>query len=144
MEFVLYLCIMKIKLYTPMSELSLSQVRDICKFGIEFCSKELGVNRRHMDQISFSIRTDRRFRLIYYGEYCPIINRIYIFRNNIENVKDMIQVFIHEYTHSLQPIKTKYSKMLNQYGYDNHPHEIEANRNADELYEKFFKLYSLK
>lgn len=131
------------KLSTPMSELSLSEIRDICKFGIVFCSNELGVNRRHGDEISFSIRTDRRKLDIYYGEYCPMINQISIYRNNINNVKDLIKVFIHEYTHSLQPIKTKYHKILKQYGYENHPFEIDANNNADKFYKKFFSSYKL-
>lgn len=126
-----------------MSELSLKQIRDICKFGIKFCSKELGVNKRHRDELSFSIRTDRRRGDVYYGEYCPMINQISIYRNNINNVKDLIKVFIHEYTHSLQPIKTKYYKMLKQYGYENHPFEIESNNNSDILYKKFFSSYKL-
>ena len=54
---------------------------------------------------------------------------------------DFIKVFIHEYTHYLQPIKTKYHKMLDECGYENHPHEIEAEDNAQLLYNKFMKEY---
>lgn len=132
---------MKHSLYSPLSELSLTDIRNICKFGLSFCSDVLGVNGRHKDQLSFSIRTDRRKSDTYYGEYCPMTNQITIYRNNINNVRDLIRVFVHEYTHSLQPIKTKYYKLLDKYGYVDHPFEIEANNNGDMYYNQLWLAY---
>lgn len=70
-----------------------------------------------------------------------MINQITIYRNNINNVRDLIRVFVHEYTHSLQPIKTKYYKLLDKYGYVDHPFEIEANNNGDMYYNQLWLAY---
>jgi hypothetical protein len=65
----------------------------------------------------------------YYGLYCPVDNQISLYRDNLKTLGDFTRTFIHEYTHSLQPCRSKYAKMLDEYGYDKHPFEIEARQN---------------
>lgn len=132
---------MKRTLYSPLSELTLNEIRVICNFSVLFCSDVLGVNRRNKNPLSISICKDRRKTSIYYGEYCPKNNKIMLYRNNIRTVRDLLKVFIHEYTHYLQPIKTKYYKLLNEYGYVDHPFEIEANNNGDMYYKMLWSEY---
>lgn len=118
--------------------MSLRELRDVCEFGLRFCEKELGVNNRHKTPLSYSIVKGNVKEL---GEFCSEHNRIRLFKKNIDTLDKFIKVFIHEYTHYLQPIKTKYYKMLDEYGYDKHPHEIEADENANRLSGKFIKEY---
>ena len=120
--------------------MSLRELRDVCEFGLRFCEKELGVNNRHKTPLSYSILTNKNKKREL-GEYCFDRNKIILYRHNIDSLNKFIRVFIHEYTHYLQPIKTKYHKMLDEYGYDAHPHEIEAENNALILYGKFIKEY---
>lgn len=119
--------------------MSLRELRDVCEFGLGFCEKELGVNNRHKTPLRYSIRYKGKNK--YMGEYCPEDNKIILYRYNLINLDKFIKIFIHEYTHYLQPIKTKYHKMLDEYGYDKHPHEIEADENANRLSGKFIKEY---
>lgn len=128
----------KYRLRTPIKNLTTKELRDICKFGISFCGKELGVNNRHMNRLRYSILSKRKLLL---GEYCFETNRIIIYKSSINNLGRFVYVFIHEYTHHLQPIKSKYHKMLYKFGYDKHPHEIEADRNSLRLYKKFLREY---
>ena len=130
----------KYRLNTRINTLSLKELRDVCGFGIGFCSVEIGNNNRHSSPISYSIRTTKSKKKTL-GEYCFKTNKIIIYRHNMITLGDFIKVFIHEYTHYLQPIKTKYHKMLDECGYENHPHEIEAENNASMYYDKFMKEY---
>ena len=131
----------KYRLNTKLDSLSLRELRMICKFGIEFCGRELGINNRHSSPISYSIlRTNKKVNEL--GEFCPDRNKIIIYRHNIDKLDKFIKVFIHEYTHSIQPIKSKYYKMLDKYGYDDHPFEIEADNNSKKLFKKFLKEFN--
>jgi hypothetical protein len=133
------------KLLTPLSELTTKDLRDLCKFGMEYCEVVLGKPKRKLP-LTYSVRTDRRTNPneTYMGQYSPVENKIFVFRNNIKNVKEFLQVFVHEYTHSLQPIEKKYNKLLDKFGYNDHPYEIEANKNGKEHYRKLWDLYKSK
>ena len=59
------------------------------------------------------------------GQYDPQDHAIYIYYNNIDNVKELLQTIIHEWTHSLQPLTSKW-KEYNDMEYTNNPYEKEA------------------
>lgn len=120
------------KLSTPISELTTYELRKLIEYGVEYCKRNLGENKRHKSPISASLRNQVQDE--YYGEYLPVCNTIVLYRKSLKDVKGLIHTLIHEYTHSLQPIKTKYHKILNEVGYSDHPHEIEANKNGDQHY----------
>jgi hypothetical protein len=126
---------------TPLSSFTKGELRKIASVCQEYCVKKLGVKRRKKP-ISFSI-VKNVYRDSYSGDYCPDKNLIRIFHNEISTLGHFTSTFIHEYTHSLQPISTKYHKLLDKYGYDAHPHEIEARRNEC-LYNKKILVYLRK
>ena len=130
-KLLLYLCIMDNALLysmTPLSSFTKKELRVIASLCMEYCKDNLGVNRRRRKDISISIVKNPSSD-IYYGEYCPTKNVVRIFYDEVPTLGQFTATFIHEYTHSLQPIATKYSKLMKKYGYDNHPHEIEARDN---------------
>jgi hypothetical protein len=126
----------KIKLTTPMSELTTHQKRRLCRYGIVFCRKQFGAPLSKMP-ISYSIAI-LPGNQDFYGQYNPEDNRIHVFSRNTETIKQFIMTFIHEYVHSTQPIKEHYNRLLNIYGYDEHPYEIEAEAGASNYYSKFW------
>lgn len=61
------------------------------------------------------------------GEYDAEDNHIYIYWRNCDSVADLVTTCIHEWTHQLQPILTKYKKYEDDYA--NNPYEVEARYN---------------
>lgn len=59
------------------------------------------------------------------GDYDPEDHCIAIYWNNISNVKELLQTIIHEWTHSLQPLTSKWSE-YNSHAYHKNPYEKEA------------------
>lgn len=116
-------------LKTKVSDLSRSQLLKLNRSLRKACSVILGDSGVNFKS---SVNTNVTG---YYGLYCPENHRISIFRNNINSVDKYVQVYIHEWTHSIQKgIKKNYAKMSYKYGYHNNPFEIEAREN-----EKIFK-----
>lgn len=66
------------------------------------------------------------------ANYFPYQKKIEIYMNNHHNVNEIVDSLLHEITHYKQHIQnprncmSKYKKLLKEYGYDNHPMEIEA------------------
>jgi hypothetical protein len=118
-----------LRLNTNTKKLTHKEIRKIVEKTIKYCVENLGTNKRR-GKCGLVVRNqnpneqERR-----YGEYCPETHTIRVFKNNCDNIKDLIITTLHEYTHNLQPIKSKYFKMLKVHGYDNHPMEIEAVEN---------------
>ena len=57
------------------------------------------------------------------------MNEILIYYGSIDNIKELLQTCIHEWTHQLQPIRTKYYKYPGSYS--RNPYERQARRNED-------------
>lgn len=118
-----------LKINTKTKKLSHKQIRKIVEKTTEYCVKNFGINkRRGMCGIVVKNQnlSDTEPK---YGEYCPTTHKIKIFKNNCKTISDLIITTLHEYTHTLQPIKSKYFKLLKVYGYEKHPMEIEAVEN---------------
>lgn len=107
-------------------------IKKICKIIVIWCVKHLGENNR--------IKKDLMVEMIYnngfyegLAEYDVSedyrIIRIYIDYN--PNIKCLISSIIHEFTHDLQPVTSKYDKLHKKYGYINHPQEKAARKNED-------------
>lgn len=128
---------MKYKSKDKISKLSKKELRRIVKIVEVFCTRYLGVNNRHLTPIKISIKKSL-LKKTYYGQYEPYKNKITLFWNNIPTLNDFIHTLIHEWVHYLQPIKTKYYKLLNEFGYEKHPFEQEADKIADELIKPFW------
>ena len=135
------------RINTNLKTLTHKEIRNIVDKTMGFCEVKFGVNKRkgypkvivksqsknvnnivsHESITETMLFTSNDF--LKYGEYCPYTHTIRIFKNNCMNVSDLITTTLHEYTHTLQPVASKYYRMLKKYGYQNHPMEIEAVEN---------------
>ena len=133
-----YLCGMikgpTIFLKTKTSTLSTAALRLIAKETIEYCIATLGVKSSlPLPTVSVIKRGGSRR----YGQYNITNNHIQIHHNICGTVQSMIQTLIHEYTHYTQDLK-KYDVLYSQFGYDDHPLEVEARKN-EKLYSPCWK-----
>jgi hypothetical protein len=108
------------------------QVKQICKIVVNWCTDHLGQNCH--------VKKDLKIEIIYnnpvfegYAEYYIDedyrIIRIFMDFNN--TIKQLISSILHEFTHDLQPVQSKYDKLQKKYGYRNHPLEKQARRMED-------------
>ena len=118
-----------IRTNTNLNRLDHKSIRKIVNLTIQYCQAHMGINRRRGECGVIVTNQSPTAEQQRYGEYCPEYHIIRLFKNNIDNVRCLIETTIHEYTHTLQPVKTKYMKLLEVHGYDNHPMEIEAVKN---------------
>ena len=108
-----------------MGKIKVMEVIDIIpEKVIDFC--ELKFNSKERPQIHFVF--DKRYK-INYGKY--EVGNIIIYPHNIPSITLLIKTLIHEYVHHLQLNHHKkmddYLMLLNEFGYEDHPQEIEAN-----------------
>lgn len=146
---MLYLCGMITRLFfggptliTPTSTLDRSTTRQIVKLATEWCVQNFGVNNRRSKPFSVSIRKQTSGSPCY-GQFCHETNTISVFTNNCHNVRLLVQTLIHEYTHYMQPIRGSYYKLLDEYGYEQHPMEVEA-REMEAYYKDCWKYIKKK
>jgi len=94
--------------------------------ALRWCKRHLGVNKRKKFEPIWSVvkgyDTDC-------GAYDADDNEIWIYWDQCEDVRELIATCIHEWTHQLQPIRTKYYKYPGSYS--RNPYEREARRNED-------------
>jgi hypothetical protein len=100
------------------------ELRMIAKECKKYCEENISKKTNVTFRVVKSRRKDDAM-----GDYCPYDKTINLYHDKIKNIGEFTSTFIHEYTHSLQPIKSKYYKLLKKHGYDKHPHEIESRRN---------------
>ena len=121
------------RINTPLEEMSRQQVKKICKIIIDWCFDHLGENKRIKKDLLIEMVYDETDASEGFAEYdIDEENRIIrIFMSANKTIKHLIFSFLHEYTHDLQPVTTKYDKLRRRYGYINHPQEKQARRNED-------------
>ena len=114
---------MKLYSNTPTDTLTKKQVKKLLKFCAKWCYENMGVNNRKRSELTYSFghETDG-----FYGFYCPIMNHIRVSVGECPTVGRLTSTFIHEYTHYLQPVRSKYLKSIAEHGYWNCPFEVEA------------------
>jgi hypothetical protein len=125
-------------MYTLSSELrSRGDVLRIGRQVEKWCRTNMGVNGRKKYQpvIAYykSMEGDNDM-----GEYRYWDNEIIVYYNNCKTVSNLIRTIVHEWQHQLQPM-TKYEKIHNEVGYDNHPFEIEAEAVERKNYKQVWK-----
>ena len=120
---------------TPTSTLTKKQVKKVLQFCADWCYDNMGVNNRKRSGLTYSFGKDEDG---FYGFYCPINNHIRVSLTECKTVGRLTSTFIHEYTHYLQPVRTKYIPALVKHGYWNNPFEVEAR-----MTEKKFNRYLL-
>lgn len=116
--------------------------KKIVRLTIQWCRESFGENHRRKNEFSVYVGPQPK-RLLkkygkYYGCYDCMENKLSVFPENNKNIKELIQTTIHEYTHYTQPIRSKYYKLEQQYGYTRNPFEVVARKN-EELYKLCWK-----
>ena len=122
------------KLSTSLESLNRSELLKLNKCLIMACSEVLGSSNT-------MVRTTKRNSPYYKGYFDIEDNRILIFRSSIKDIRDYVETFIHEWTHSRQKkISKMYYKMDSKYGYDKNPFEIEAKENEKKFRPEVWKI----
>jgi len=128
------------KLLTKTEDLTFSQTTSIAISVIDWCEKNIGVNWRYpRPKITLLGGIIDNMSNTTYGEYCVVDNLISINLERNVYVRCLIKTIIHEYTHYLQPIRTKYQKLAKKHGYYDNPLEVEARYNEETRYKDCFK-----
>lgn len=103
----------KIYLKTKLTTLGRGPTVRIAHMVFRWCRRNLGVNRRKKWDPVWYIRkgwSDGEM-----GEYDAQDNELYIYYDNIPDVRELIRTIVHEWTHQNQPILTKYHKYPGSY-----------------------------
>jgi hypothetical protein len=98
----------------------------------EWCEKNLGKNNT-IGEVSIHIKDQGFSYKSNCGGYDIETNTIYIYRDQCDTIEWIIKSLIHEYTHYTQDLRN-YDLLLEEYGYRNHPQEIEANNMMNNYY----------
>lgn len=112
----------RIYLKTTSEELGRGGMLRIANMVITWCKKNLGVNQRKALYPIWGFSSEKWDNLC--GDYDDIENEITIYYKNIDDVRELIATIIHEWTHQLQPCRTKYNKWKGSY--QKNPLEVEA------------------
>lgn len=114
--------------------LTKEQYIQIAESAFNWCINKFG-NPLKTFNPTINISFDRRCKKMY-GYYFD--KEIVVYPNVCENKTRLIKTVIHEYCHYLQMPKlnniTKYNKLFEKYGYDNHPLEVEARMYEEKYY----------
>jgi hypothetical protein len=103
----------KIYLKTKITDLGRAPTVRIANMVFRWCRRNLGVNGRKKYQPVWYIR--KGWSAGEMGEYDAQDNELYIYWDNIPDVRELIQTIVHEWTHQNQPILTKYHKYPGTY-----------------------------
>lgn len=119
----------RIYLKTTGEELGRAGMLRIASMAITWCKNHLGVNGRKALYPIWGLSAERMENIV--GDYDDIENQITIYYHNVDDVRELIATIIHEWTHQLQPCRTKYNKWKGSY--QKNPLEVEAYE-AEALY----------
>ena len=117
-----------IQLNTKVSSLGINQIYSITNMALRWCRREMGVYRRRKYDPIWTVKRGVDGDC---GEFDCDENIVFIYWNNCETVKELISTCIHEWTHQLQPIASRYWEYEGDYY--NHPMEKEARDNEKNL-----------
>lgn len=114
-----------IRLNTKLKNLERGPTIRIATLALRWCRDTLGVNNRKKYKPAWTINKGYDADIV--GEYDDEQNEVFIYYGGIDDVKELIQTCIHEWTHQLQPITTKYYKYPGSYS--RNPYERQARYN---------------
>jgi hypothetical protein len=113
-----------IYLKTPISKLGRAPAVRIANMTLNWCKNNLGVNKRKKYFPIWSITKGEEDLC---GEYDHETNEVFVYWDQCDDVRELISTCIHEWTHQLQPIRSKYFKYPGSYS--RNPYERQARRN---------------
>jgi len=109
---------------------------DVLRIGRQvekWCRNNMGINGRKKWDVAVTYYKSMDGDLDM-GEYRYWDNEIIIYYNNCGSVGNLIRTILHEWQHQLQPM-SKYERIHNEVGYDEHPFEKEA----EAVEQKYYK-----
>jgi hypothetical protein len=124
---------------TKISSLGIKEIYSISNMALRWCRRTMGTNRRRKYEPIWTIRKGYDTTC---GEFDCDDNTVFIYWNNCRTVDDLISTCIHEWTHQLQPIASKYWKYDGDY--ESHPMENEARLNEKNLTPQLWKYINPK
>lgn len=113
----------KIYLNSRTSKIGRNETVRIAEMALRWCRRHLGINKRKQYKPIWSIRKSSEWTKHTNGEYDPVDNEILVYWDNCDTIGELIRTCIHEWTHQLQPILTRYGKYTD---YRTNPYEVEA------------------
>jgi hypothetical protein len=130
------------KVTTKTYNISPKLQKKIVRETIKWCRIFFGENNRRKNEFTYYVGPQPK-RLLkkygkYYGCYDCVENKLNVYPENNKDIRDLIKTTIHEYTHYTQPIRSRYYKLDEQYGYLNNPFEVVARTN-EKLYKNCWK-----
>ena len=130
------------KVTHKLNKLSTREQKKIVRLTVKWCKEFFGVNNRRKNDLAIFVgkQPARQVKVYgkFYGCYDCEKNVLNIYPEHNPTIKSLIQTVIHEYTHYTQPIRSKYYKLDEQYGYQNNPFEVVARVN-EKLYKNCWK-----
>lgn len=97
----------RIYLNTPTASLGRAPTVRIARMAMAWCRKHIGENpRKHTRPLACITKSYSDDTIC--GEYDCYTNEIYVYWNKCDNVREVISTCIHEWTHQMQPIRSKY------------------------------------
>ena len=105
----------KIYLKTKLNTLGRAPTVRIANMVFRWCVRNLGVNKRKKWAPAWYVVKSWDDGGGDMGEYDAYDNEIFIYYDNIPDVRELIRTIIHEWTHQNQPILTKYYKYPGTY-----------------------------
>ena len=112
-------------LHTPLKLLSKEQIIKIVDDAFEWVKQ----NYTHIENLKLKVVSTRRQDI--WGEYDYSKSTIFVYYNNINDVKQLLNVFLHEFRHS-QLNEQRFYILSEKFSYIKNPHEIAARKFAKE------------
>lgn len=123
-----------IKINSRLHKLEVDKINSIVENTVLWCQDNFGVNNRRKNP--FMVKVDT-FSFDAMGQFNYKTNEITVFTWLHSNPGSLVSTIIHEYTHYLQPIRSKYNKLAKIYKhYDKHPMEKEAYKTEKKYFKK--------
>lgn len=129
---------MKVTQSMKLTNWTYNEKKSLVAFAMKWCKKNIESNKKTKIPLSYVVKKYEKDSVTY-GGYSHDYNKIFIYSNNINNLKLLLCTVIHEYQHSIQPEISEYHIYHRKYGYRKNPLEIEA-RESEKAY--FSKLYN--
>lgn len=129
-----------IELNTPIHTLGRGPTVRIANMALRWCRREFGINNRKKYEPTWSVWRGIEPDLC--GEYDHDENCVYVYWDQCADVNELIATCIHEWTHQLQPITTKYFKYPGSYS--RNPYERQARYKEKKYTPVFWDLYKHK
>ena len=132
----------KFNLYTKTKHQRRKRIEMVINESFNWCINKWGVKQHKYDLfLDVCYKEHMISGLENRAEYCYKYNEITVYPSEHNNIRELIDSVIHEFTHQRQDM-SKYFETLNKSGYNDHPLEIEANKIAKKYRKECW--YSIK